>query len=53
MYADYRLEPSTAESLPEGTEPEPLPEPGSGQWVAYDPLGDAVSRFADRPDEPS
>lgn len=31
VYADYRLEPSTSERLPD---PGPLPEPGSGVWAA-------------------
>ena len=51
VYADYRLEPSTSESLPEP--PGPWPEPGSGAWVAYDRHGRVAGRFADWPDEPS
>ena len=35
VYADYGLEPSTAETLPEPV----LPEPGSGRWVVHDRHG--------------
>ncbi len=35
VYADYGLEPSTAETLPEPD----LPEPGSGRWVVHDRHG--------------
>ncbi|GAA5116302.1 hypothetical protein GCM10023339_24640 [Alloalcanivorax gelatiniphagus] len=38
VYADYGLEPSTAETLPEPV----LPEPGSGRWVVHD--RDGVAR---------
>ena len=35
VYADYTLEPSGAETLPEPV----LPEPGSGEWVVHDRHG--------------
>jgi len=35
VYADYTLEPSGAETLPEPV----LPEPGSGKWVVLDRRG--------------
>jgi hypothetical protein len=44
VYADYRLNGSTAPTLPEP--PEFTPEPG-GEWVAYGREGRIVSRLAD------
>ncbi len=44
VYADYGLEPATAETLPEPV----LPEPGSGKWMPDDRLG-----FRDGPGTPS
>lgn len=43
VYADYGLEPSTADTLPEPA----LPEPGSGTWVAR-PRRGAAKRLDDR-----
>ncbi len=51
VYADYRLEPSTAETLLEP--PEAWPEPGSGEWRAHDRHRRRVSRFGRGRDEPS
>ena len=45
VYADYRLEPSTAATLPEPD----LPEPGSGEWVVHDPDG-VARRIGDWPE---
>ena len=45
VYADYRLEPSTAATLPEPV----LPEPGSGEWVTYDKDG-VARRLGDYPE---
>jgi len=47
VYADYGLEPSTAETLPEPV----LPEPGSGQWVVHDQHGVARGT-GDWPEDP-
>ncbi|WP_155993277.1 hypothetical protein [Nocardioides sp. URHA0020] len=44
VYADYGLEPSTTETLPEPD----LPEPGSGKWVAYGRHGDEARDNGDR-----
>ena len=44
VYADYGLEPSTIETLPEPD----LPEPGSGRWVASDRPGDEASKLRDK-----
>lgn len=49
VYADYGLEPSTTESLPEPV----LPEPGSGTWVALDSNGDVAGRLGEMPKRPS
>ena len=43
VYADYGLEPSTAETLAEPV----LPESGSGNWLAYDRNGEVADRFGD------
>jgi hypothetical protein len=42
VYADYRLEPSTADTLPDLDES--LPEPGSGRWVPYGRQGRPTGR---------
>jgi hypothetical protein len=47
VYADYGLEPSTAEALPEPV----LPEPGSGRWVVHDRHGVARG-IDDWPEDP-
>lgn len=44
VYADYGLEPSMTETLPEPD----LPEPGRGRWVASDRRRDEASKFRDR-----
>ncbi|WP_457189874.1 hypothetical protein [Nocardioides sp. P5_E3] len=45
VYAQYRLEPSTAATLPEPV----LPEPGSDEWVIHDRHG-VERRFGDYPE---
>jgi hypothetical protein len=47
VYGQYRLEPSTTDSLAA----RPRPPAGSGSWVAVDREGRVVSRLADSSDQ--